>query len=184
MTLPIRLLSLRLTLLELSSLLLSFYFVYIYLQTKYWLANNAIAIAFSIYTIENWLVGNMRKIYVIFTGLLLYDVYFVFQSDVMMTVAQQMELPLKLLFPVDSSKFAMIGLGDIIIPGLFSSMCIRRDLLNAFISGKERAVKEGIKDRTTLSRIVYAEMGCFYFYNTIAGYFIGLTLTYAAMERL
>ena len=59
---------------------------------------------------------------IIFGGLVLYDVYFVFGSDVMMTVAKGMDLPLKILLPTDStfSMFAMIGLGDIIIPGLFS----------------------------------------------------------------
>lgn len=40
----------------------------------------------------------------------------------------------------------MIGLGDIIIPGLLSSMCIRCDLINSFKFGKEKAQKDGIKD--------------------------------------
>lgn len=33
----------------------------------------------------------------------------------------------------------MIGLGDIIIPGLLCSMCLRSDLINAFNSCKETA---------------------------------------------
>jgi hypothetical protein len=40
----------------------------------------------------------------------------------------------------------MIGLGDVIIPGLFVSMCIRWDLISAFKSGKEKAEKDKIKD--------------------------------------
>ncbi len=98
-----------------------------------------IAVAFTIYAIENWLVGSTRDIFVVFAGLIAYDVYFVFASDVMLTVAQGMQLPLKILLPVDQGmkNFAMIGLGDIIIPGLFSSMCLRCDLISAFKLGKK-----------------------------------------------
>ena len=73
-----RLLQVNITMLEFIVLMTSIYFVYIYLQTKYWIANNFIAICLTIYAIENWLVGNMRKIYIIFAGLVLYDAFFVF----------------------------------------------------------------------------------------------------------
>jgi len=49
--------------------------------------NNLIAMCFAIYSIENWLVGSFTNIMLIFTGLIAYDVGFVFYSDVMMTVA-------------------------------------------------------------------------------------------------
>lgn len=92
----------------------------------------------AIYAIENWLVGNFKNIVLVFLGLIAYDVYFVFHSEVMMTVAKGIDLPLKLLIPYDSSMktFAMIGTGDIIIPGLFCSMCLRCDLINAFNKGR------------------------------------------------
>jgi hypothetical protein len=121
--------SLRMTYLEALVLLFSMYFVYTYVQTKYWVANNMISIAFTIYAIENWLVGNFKYIGLIFSGLIAYDTYFVFASEVMMTVAKGVDLPLKLLFPAGSGQFAMLGLGDIIIPGLLCSMCIRYDLI-------------------------------------------------------
>jgi minor histocompatibility antigen H13 len=92
--------ALRMTFLELAVALMSVYFVYTYVQTKFWVANNMIAICFTVNCIENWLVGNIKHIALIFGGLIAYDVYFVFASDVMMTVAQKVELPLKLLFPV------------------------------------------------------------------------------------
>lgn len=93
--------SLNMTFLEILTLMLAIYFVYIYLQTKYWLANNVIAMCLTVYAIENWLVGNIRNVFLIFFGLIAYDVYFVFASDVMMTVASGMELPIKILLPVD-----------------------------------------------------------------------------------
>lgn len=87
------------TILEFFVTLLSAYFVYAYVQTKYWVANNMLAISFTIHAIENWLVGNFRYLAVIFAGLIAYDVFFVFSSEVMMTVATGIDLPIKLLFP-------------------------------------------------------------------------------------
>jgi minor histocompatibility antigen H13 len=103
--------------------------------------NNLISMCFAVYAIESWLVGKIKHIGIIFAGLMVYDVYFVFASDVMLTVAKGMDLPLKILLPIDTNfqNFAMIGLGDIIIPGLLSSMCIRCDLINSFKFGKEKA---------------------------------------------
>jgi minor histocompatibility antigen H13 len=72
-------------------------------MTKFWVANNIIAIAFTIHCIENWLVGNIKYIAFIFAGLICYDVYFVFASDVMMTVARGVELPIKILFPAGNN---------------------------------------------------------------------------------
>jgi len=128
---------LHFTVLELASLLFASYLTYSYFMTRYWVANNILAIAFTIHCIENWLVGNIRFIALIFGGLVLYDVYFVFASDVMMTVAKSVELPIKILFPAGNGQFALLGLGDIVIPGLLCSMCIRYDYIQAFKRGKE-----------------------------------------------
>ena len=174
----------NMTLLEVITMVISVYFVYLYVTTKFWVSNNVIAMCFAVYAIENWLVGHIKYIFVIFTGLICYDMYFVFHSDVMMTVAKGFDLPLKILLPVDQNQksFAMIGLGDIIIPGLLSSMCLRCDLITAFRVGKEKALKDGIKDATKVSQIIDKEMGCFYFNSTLFGYFIGMTVTYAALQ--
>ncbi len=56
---------------------------------------------FIVYAVENWLVGSFRNIFLVFAGLIAYDVFFVFHSDVMMTVAKGLELPLKILLPLD-----------------------------------------------------------------------------------
>lgn len=137
--------ALHFTVLEFASLLLASYLVYSYCMTKYWVANNIIAIAFTIHCIENWLVGNFKLIVVIFAGLICYDVYFVFASDVMMTVAKSVDLPIKLLFPAGKGQYGLIGLGDVVIPGLMCSMCIRYDYIQAFKRGKESAIKDGVR---------------------------------------
>ncbi|CDW78781.1 signal peptide peptidase [Stylonychia lemnae] len=177
---------LNMTLLELVCLAVAIYFQYLYLQSRFFVANNIIAMCFAVHAIENWLVGNFRNILIVFLGLIAYDTYFVFHSDVMMTVAQGIELPLKLLVPADQAmkSFAMIGLGDIIIPGLFASMCIRCDLINAFNRGREKAVEEGVKEKEKLLPFIDKEMGCFYFNASLIGFFIGLAMTYSAMQLL
>jgi minor histocompatibility antigen H13 len=146
--LPLRILKVNLTLLELMTLLLCCYFAFLYVQTKFWIANNVFAICFTVYAIENWLVGSFRNILVIFIGLIIYDFSFVFGTDIMVTVAQEFDLPIKLVFPLTwrMANFSMIGLGDIIIPGLLCSMCARIDLITTFNNAREKAIKTGAKD--------------------------------------
>jgi minor histocompatibility antigen H13 len=175
----------RMSLLELGVTLLCVYFVYVYLQTKYWVANNVIALAFTIHSIEHWLVGNFRYILLIFFGLIAYDVYFVFASEVMMTVATGIDLPIKLLMPAGGGQLAILGLGDIVIPGLLSSMCIRCDLINAFKLGREKAIKDGVKDdEERVQTYIAKEMTCYYFYQSLAAYFVGMVATYGALSYL
>jgi minor histocompatibility antigen H13 len=78
-------------------------------------------------------------------------------------------------------NFAMIGLGDIVIPGLFASMCLRCDLITAFENGKNKAIADGVKDKDLLIPYIDKEMGCFYFNSSLFGYFVGLSATYSAM---
>jgi hypothetical protein len=54
----------------------------------------------------------------------------VFGTPVMVDVATSLDAPIKLLAPRSStsSDFALLGLGDIVIPGLMISLCLRFDL--------------------------------------------------------
>lgn len=48
----------------------------------------------------------------------------------MVTVAKSFDIPIKLMFPyfVDNErKFSMLGLGDIVIPGVFIALLLRYD---------------------------------------------------------
>ena len=53
------------------------------------------------------------------------DIFFVFGTDVMMTVALKIEAPVKFLYPAPPSDvpreypFSVLGLGDIVVPGFF-----------------------------------------------------------------
>ncbi|KAI1806872.1 signal peptide peptidase-domain-containing protein [Daldinia bambusicola] len=60
-------------------------------------------------------------------GLFFYDIYMVFYTPYMVTVATKLDVPIKLVFdgPVRAS---MLGLGDIVLPGIFVGLCLRFDL--------------------------------------------------------
>ena len=53
-------------------------------------------------------------------GLFFYDIFWVYGTDVMLTVAKNLNAPIKLLFPIDlwadPPKMSLLGLGDIVIP--------------------------------------------------------------------
>ena len=69
-------------------------------------------------------------------ALFVYDIYFVFFTPLMVTVATQLDIPAKLVFPrprrptEDPAKQAlsMLGLGDIILPGMMIAFALRFDL--------------------------------------------------------
>ena len=72
----------------------------------------------------------------ILIALFIYDIYFVFFTPLMVTVATNIDIPAKLLFPrpmgphEDQSRqaFSMLGLGDIVLPGIIIGYALRFDL--------------------------------------------------------
>lgn len=69
-------------------------------------------------------------------GLFLYDIFWVFGSEVMVSVATQIDAPAKLLFPRGAAEiasgavrypYAILGLGDVCVPGLFAALASRID---------------------------------------------------------
>jgi len=53
----------------------------------------------------------------------------------MVTVAKNIDAPIKLQFPRDLTtvppQYSILGLGDIVIPGIFVSLCLRFDFLKS-----------------------------------------------------
>jgi minor histocompatibility antigen H13 len=64
---------------------------------------------------------------ILLSGLFLYDIFWVFGTEVMVSVAKNFDAPIKVIWPRDiiayfvdtnvKTTFAMLGLGDIVIPG-------------------------------------------------------------------
>lgn len=103
-----------------------------YYCSKHWLLNNLFGIAFSISGIQNLVLPSFKVGFILLWGLFFYDIFWVYGTDVMVTVAKSVDAPIKLFFPInmfaEEVKFSMLGLGDIVIPGVFVAMCLRYDV--------------------------------------------------------
>ncbi|CAN6271180.1 unnamed protein product [Urochloa humidicola] len=135
-----------------------FFFCMWYASKKHWLANNVLGIAFCIQGIEMLSLGSFKTGAILLAGLFVYDIFWVFFTPVMVSVAKSFDAPIKLLFPTaDAARpFSMLGLGDIVIPGIFVALALRFD------------VSRGIKNR--------------YFNSAFLGYTVGLTVTIIVMN--
>ncbi|PHH65218.1 hypothetical protein CDD81_3077 [Ophiocordyceps australis] len=63
----------------------------------------------------------------VLVGLFVYDVVMVFYTPYMVTVATQLDIPIKLTFQ-SAKRQSMLGLGDIVIPGMVIAWALRLDL--------------------------------------------------------
>src|SRR3989338_6572620 len=106
-----------------------------YLLTKHWLANNVLGLVFSVQGIAQISLSFVTGCLLLWL-LFVYDIFWVFGTPVMVSVATNLEGPIKLLFPknlltalaaAEDFKFALLGLGDIVLPGLFIALLLRFD---------------------------------------------------------
>merc|ERR1719235_1831176 len=100
-----------------------------YLYTKHWTFHNLFGISFSLQAVAIISLGRFNIAFVLLAGLFLYDIFWVFGTNVMVAVATNFQGPIKIIFPVsfDPWKQSILGLGDIVIPGIFIAMTLRFD---------------------------------------------------------
>lgn len=126
-------LEVQVTKLDIPCLIVSAIQMLIYVHFKSWLYNNLLAFIFCVQGLQSLFIGNFKNGFVLLILLFFYDIFFVFGTDVMLTVAKGIEAPIKLMFPKDYSgekpQYSILGLGDLIIPGVFVSLCLRYDVL-------------------------------------------------------
>lgn len=101
-----------------------------YCLQKHWLANNVLGLAFSIQGIEMLSLGSFKVGAILLGGLFVYDIFWVFFTPVMVSVAKSFDAPIKLLFPTGDAvrPYSLLGLGDIVIPGIFVALALRYDM--------------------------------------------------------
>lgn len=125
---------------ELICLAFAIVFSYYYFHTKHFLLNNVLGISFCVQSIERISIGSYKIGAILLVGLFFYDIFWVFGTDVMVTVAKSFDGPIKLLFPrvlatADAKgEFSLLGLGDIVIPGLFVALLLRLDAVRAKVN--------------------------------------------------
>lgn len=146
-----------------------------YFATKYWLFNNLFGVAFSICGIESLSLPSFQIGFILLWGLFFYDIFWVYGTDVMLTVAKSVDAPIKLIFPIDLSvetpAFSMLGLGDIVIPGFFIALCLKFDVDRVILNNIKHGIKEFNLDAIPKT----------YFWSCVIGYAVGIIMTFNAM---
>lgn len=130
------------------------------------LLTDILAVSFSFNAIswvqlDSFLTGS-----VVLGGLFVYDIWWVFGTDVMVKVATKLDAPVKLLWPksmwlAGDRGFTMLGLGDVVIPGIFVALSLRYDVYQEQ-NGKRP--------------------GRVFFWASLTGYSLGLFTTMAVMH--
>ncbi|TRM69825.1 signal peptide peptidase-domain-containing protein [Schizophyllum amplum] len=128
---------------------------------------NTLAIAFCFTSLTLLKLDSFKTGSILLGGLFLYDIWWVFGTEVMVKVATSLDVPIKLLWPKSllfsgERGYTMLGLGDVVIPGVFIALALRYDF-----------VKAG-RPRTS-----YAKP---YFTAAIIAYVLGLTTTMVVMH--
>ncbi|KAL3893935.1 MAG: hypothetical protein SGCHY_005558, partial [Lobulomycetales sp.] len=113
-----------------------------YAYSKHWIVSNFYGEAFSVSAVQLLNLDSFQTGMLLLAGLFFYDIFWVFGTDVMVTVAKNFEAPIKVVFPKDIFEilqrglfdqsgekiaFTMLGLGDIVIPGIFVALCLQFD---------------------------------------------------------
>ena len=126
--------------------------LYFNLIDKPWWLTNLLGFSFAYSSLQimspttSW-TGSM-----ILGALFVYDIYFVFFTPVMVTVATQLDIPAKLVFPRPTRPaedperaLFMLGLGDIILPGMMIGFALRFDLYLFYLRKQtQRIIKNSV----------------------------------------
>ena len=164
----------------------------IYFLKKNWILNNILGMAFSVFGIENLTLGEFKVGLILLSLLFFYDIFWVFYTPVMVSVAKKIEGPVKLMFPklqaaieqmrkekgedneyagkpYDPREYNMIGLGDIVIPGIYVALMLRFDIY---------LYKKAKKD---IAKYGFSFKNMKYFLVTFIFYNIGIITTLCSM---
>jgi len=148
--------------------------------TGSWISNNLIGICMTISMISMLNIGSYKTAAMLLGGLFLYDIFWVFGTNVMVSVVRGFDAPIKIVWPrsgllaplltqtAASKNLSMLGLGDIAIPGFFISLMMHFDL------ALERAAKKDDK--------IQVPKNCFYYHTSLAAYVLALITTFIAMH--
>jgi len=120
------------------SFLISLLIVLVWLFTRNWILNNVIGACVVLLFLRVVRLSSMKVAFILLGLAFFYDIFWVFISkpifgdSVMAYVATSLDLPLKLQWPHYRASpwegsCGMLGLGDMVLPGLFVGFCYRYD---------------------------------------------------------
>jgi len=196
----------RFTSAELLSFSISMLVVFVWIMTGHWLLMDAMGMGLCVAFIAFVRLPSLKVSTLLLSGLLLYDVFwvffsqYVFNANVMVKVATRpadnpvgamarklhlgghmarnaprLSLPGKLVFPSthNTGHFSMLGLGDIVMPGLLLCFVMRYDAYKR--AQAHRMAAAGIPVPNNWTKISY-------FHCSLLGYFLGLLTATVSSE--
>lgn len=164
-----------------------------FLSGKHWILNNILSESFAVLSIELLSVGSFSVASILLIGLFFYDIFWVFGTDVMQTVATKFDAPVKIVCPkiFSNAGVSLIGLGDIVIPGIFIAFVLRFDkyLGDIYATLKKNKNSNGPfsdKDKESVLKIKRTELvpgknKKLYFHVVFVAYILALITTVAVM---
>ncbi len=128
---------------EIINLILIIFFIFNWYENKNWILNNFFAFTISFVSLSTLTIRRFKTALMFLICIFIYDVFWVFFSEpifkknVMVEVALSLIIPIKLELPRffsnnPLSKCMILGLGDIILPGLIIKYCKNFDYLKIF----------------------------------------------------
>ncbi|KAL5274102.1 SPPL3 family protein [Megaselia abdita] len=197
----------RFTAAELFSFTLSVSIVCIWVLTGHWLLMDAMGMGLCVAFIAFVRLPSLKVSTLLLTGLLIYDVFwvffssYIFNTNVMIKVATRpaenpvgivarklnlgnsfkdppkLNLPGKLVFPSmqNSGHFSMLGLGDIVMPGLLLCFVLRYDAY-------KKSQSQGVTNDPSLPPPKGVGSRLTYFHCSLLGYFLGLLTATVSSE--
>ncbi|KAF8210259.1 peptidase A22B, signal peptide peptidase [Mycena galopus ATCC 62051] len=132
------------------------------------LLTDVLALAFAHNALALLKIDSFKTGSILLAGLFFYDVWWVFGTEVMVKVATSLDVPIKLLWPkslrfASERGFTMLGLGDVVVPGIFIALALRYDHHRAGAPRHSRFRKP-------------------YFYAGLVAYVLGLVVTMGVMH--
>lgn len=98
-----------------------------HILSKAWWLTNIMGFGFSYGTLQLMSPTTFKTGTLVLAGLFIYDVVMVFYTPMMVTVATTLDVPIKLVFP-GPNRGSMLGLGDVVLPGIVIALALRFDL--------------------------------------------------------
>ncbi|CBQ73124.1 conserved hypothetical protein [Sporisorium reilianum SRZ2] len=181
-----RIFKLSFTTVDVALVAVSALLVGVYLVTKNWIISNLLALSLSLNAIALMSLDSFRTGAIMLGGLFVYDIFWVFATPVMVSVARNFDAPIKIVWPkniiealvalqareaLPKLQFTMLGLGDIVIPGIFVALALRYDQL----------VASEAKPSVSFTK-KYTRFDKPYFKATLAAYVAGLATTMGVMH--
>jgi minor histocompatibility antigen H13 len=121
------------------------------MYSKTWYLANLLAFGYCYGTLQLMSPTTFSTGSLVLMGLFAYDVVMVFYTPMMMTVATKIDAPIKLVLP-GPGKGSILGLGDIVLPGIMIAIALRFDLYLHYLRKQSKS-----SDYKEITKVKYEE---------------------------